>query len=153
MGNEHNTNDADMIGRRDAIKKTAVGAAAAGVVWSAPRIEGLSLRPIYAAAASGAGGPFNFDIGISSTGGAALSYSIASPPGLDNIRVTRTASGQTSIFFSHGGASFGGGAAGSVTAADTPTPGWFASPSGPNDIVFVDADAGSGNVAVTYNCV
>lgn len=44
--------DDSPIGRRDAIKKAAIGATAAGVVWSAPRIEGLSLRPAYAAATS-----------------------------------------------------------------------------------------------------
>lgn len=38
------------------MKKAAVGAAAAGVVWSAPRVEGLSLRPNYAAAGSGVAG-------------------------------------------------------------------------------------------------
>jgi len=38
--------------RRDAIKKAAAAAATAGVVWTAPRIEGLSLRPNYAAASS-----------------------------------------------------------------------------------------------------
>jgi len=38
--------------RRDAIKKAAAAAATAGLVWSAPRIEGLSLRPNYASAGS-----------------------------------------------------------------------------------------------------
>lgn len=41
------------LGRREAIKRAAVGAATAGLVWSAPRVEGLSLRPAYAAASSG----------------------------------------------------------------------------------------------------
>ncbi|MEM7091965.1 MAG: twin-arginine translocation signal domain-containing protein [Actinomycetota bacterium] len=45
--------NATTTSRRDLLKKTAVGAAAAGIVWSAPKIEGLSLRPEYAAAASG----------------------------------------------------------------------------------------------------
>ena len=40
------------ITRREAIRKTVVGGAVAGVVWSAPRVEGLSLRPDYAAASS-----------------------------------------------------------------------------------------------------
>jgi hypothetical protein len=38
--------------RRAAIKKGIVGSAIAGVVWSAPRVEGLSLRPDYAEALS-----------------------------------------------------------------------------------------------------
>ena len=39
------------LGRRQALK-AAVGASAAGLVWSAPRIDGLSIRPSYAAASS-----------------------------------------------------------------------------------------------------
>lgn len=38
------------------MKKAAVGATAAGIVWSAPKVEGFSLRPDYAAAGSGVGG-------------------------------------------------------------------------------------------------
>lgn len=45
--------NAARIDRRSAMKKAVIGAGAAGIVWSAPRIEGLSLRPTYAAAASG----------------------------------------------------------------------------------------------------
>lgn len=41
------------INRREAIRKTAIGAATAGVIWSAPQVKGLHLRPAYAAAASG----------------------------------------------------------------------------------------------------
>ena len=40
--------------RRDLLRKSAAAAGVAGVVWSAPRVEGLSLRPDYAAAQSGA---------------------------------------------------------------------------------------------------
>ena len=36
--------------RRDLLKKGAVGATVAGVVWQAPKVRGLSLRPDYAAA-------------------------------------------------------------------------------------------------------
>ncbi len=43
--------------RRDLLKKGAIGAGAAGVVWAAPKIEGLSLRPDYASA--GTSGPGN----------------------------------------------------------------------------------------------
>ena len=39
--------------RRQVIAKGAAAAVAAGVVWSAPRVEGLSIRPSYAAAGSG----------------------------------------------------------------------------------------------------
>src|SRR5207244_411428 len=44
--------DEGTIGRRDVLKRSAVGAAAAGIVWAAPTITGLSVRPDYAAAAS-----------------------------------------------------------------------------------------------------
>jgi len=40
------------LDRRSVLKKAAVGAAVAGTVWNAPRIDGLSIRPDYAAAAS-----------------------------------------------------------------------------------------------------
>ena len=46
---------ADSVARRAAMK-AALGGAAAAAVWSAPRIEGLSLAPDYAAAASCTGG-------------------------------------------------------------------------------------------------
>jgi hypothetical protein len=45
------------IDRRSALKKAAVAAGAAGVVWAAPKVEGLSLRPAYASA--GTQGPGN----------------------------------------------------------------------------------------------
>lgn len=38
--------------RRAMLKKAAVGFGAAGAAWAAPRIEGLSLKPDYAAAAT-----------------------------------------------------------------------------------------------------
>jgi len=41
------------LGRRDVLKRGAIGAGVMGVVWASPVIEGLSLRPDYAAAASG----------------------------------------------------------------------------------------------------
>ena len=43
---------AEPLDRRAAIRKGVGAAAAAGLVWSAPRIEGLSVRPRYAAASS-----------------------------------------------------------------------------------------------------
>ena len=47
------------IDRRAAIKKGVAGAAVAatGVAWSAPRVEGLSMRAGFAAAATGACSP------------------------------------------------------------------------------------------------
>jgi hypothetical protein len=45
--------------RRSALKKAGVAAGAAGVVWSAPKITGLSLRPDYASAATTGPGPDN----------------------------------------------------------------------------------------------
>ncbi len=43
--------------RREMLRKSAALGTAGGVVWAAPRIEGLSLRPDYAAAQSVAEGP------------------------------------------------------------------------------------------------
>lgn len=40
----------DRVARREALKKAAVGAAVAGAVWTAPKVEGLSIVPDYAAA-------------------------------------------------------------------------------------------------------
>jgi hypothetical protein len=48
--------DPKVVSRRDALKKAAIGAGIAGAVWSAPRIEGLSLVPDYAAAGTIPGG-------------------------------------------------------------------------------------------------
>lgn len=45
--------DARRISRREALRRVAVAGAAAGAVWAAPRIEGMSIAPDYAAAASG----------------------------------------------------------------------------------------------------
>jgi hypothetical protein len=50
--NDHDSAPSHPIDRRSAIKKAVAGAAITGVAWSAPRVEGLSLRPNYAAAAS-----------------------------------------------------------------------------------------------------
>lgn len=47
--------DPALIDRRSAMKKAAAAAAAAGAVWSAPRIDGLSLVPDYAAAGTYSG--------------------------------------------------------------------------------------------------
>ena len=158
MGNGHSGSDAsDTIGRREAIKKGAIGAAAAGVVWSAPRIEGLNLRPNYAAAASGAGGPFNFTIQLLPF--FLTPFDIADAPGLDKINVTRNPGGVADIDFHHGGKVLGNNpmnnAAGSIVAANVDVDGWnvFLSGGFPANSVFVGADPASGQVNVTYNCV
>src|SRR5207302_10969337 len=44
--------DEQHVGRRDVLKKGAVGVAATGIAWAAPTIQGLTARPDYAAAAS-----------------------------------------------------------------------------------------------------
>lgn len=73
----------DVHGRRDVLKKAAAAGITAGVVWSAPRVEGLSLRPDYAAAQTGGGA--SFDLTLSASGHAIV---VASggidglPPGL-----------------------------------------------------------------------
>jgi len=54
---------ARQIGRRDLLKKGAMGAGVVGVVWAAPAIEGLTLSPAYGVAASGGcHGTFLFDV-------------------------------------------------------------------------------------------
>ena len=53
QNNDEHDDHSERINRRSVIKKGVVGAAAAGVVWSAPKVEGLSLRPNYAAAQTG----------------------------------------------------------------------------------------------------
>lgn len=47
--------DQDRMDRRAALKKAAVAAGTAGAVWAAPRIEGLSITPDYAAAGTVSG--------------------------------------------------------------------------------------------------
>lgn len=42
--------DPTTTARRDLLKKIGIGAGVAGVVWTSPRIEGLSMRQDYAAA-------------------------------------------------------------------------------------------------------
>lgn len=84
----------DAGGRRGLLKKAAVGAATAGVVWTAPRIEGLSLRPDYAAAQSAVGA--TFDIAIDATHllpTSTSSFRVPRPnpaPGLNSAALTLT---------------------------------------------------------------
>ena len=68
MTDEVGPDEAGRIDRRSAIKKGVVGAAVAGVAWTAPRVEGLSLRPNYAAAVSLTCTPGGGDITISRFG-------------------------------------------------------------------------------------
>lgn len=57
--------DDGRLSRRDALRKTAAGAAVVGAVWAGPRVEGLSLVPDYASAgtASGITKTFTIDSG------------------------------------------------------------------------------------------
>lgn len=48
--------DDGLSSRRSAIKKAAAGAAVVGAAWAAPKVEGLSVVPDYAAAATLPGG-------------------------------------------------------------------------------------------------
>src|SRR3954453_8492973 len=53
----------DRIGRRELLGKGAAAVGAAGVAWAAPTIQGLSIRPDFAAAASGpCAGRHTFDL-------------------------------------------------------------------------------------------
>ena len=60
-GNSESSIDADRIARRELMRKAAIGAAVSGAVWAAPSVEGLSLVPDYAAAATGTGA-FTFTV-------------------------------------------------------------------------------------------
>ena len=73
----------ERLSRRDAIHKAATGAVVAGVVWSAPRVEGLSLRPSYAAAFSGAIVSQNFVFDFDTPG---TKFADA-PLGTGNVRI------------------------------------------------------------------
>lgn len=66
-GDDVETEDAAMEARREMLKKAAAGFAVAGGVWVAPRIEGLSLAPDYAAAGT-ARGTFRFSRTASDAG-------------------------------------------------------------------------------------
>lgn len=67
-GSPNETADDARVARRDALKKAAAGAAAAGAVWVGPKVDGLSLVPDYAAAGTAAAGTsktFTIDAGLS----------------------------------------------------------------------------------------
>lgn len=70
--------DSQAVDRRSVIKKSAAASVVAGVVWSAPKINGLSLRPSYAAAASTTS---SFAVTLNSPSGSGLFASpVPSPP-------------------------------------------------------------------------
>jgi len=72
--------DKPAIDRRTAIKRGVAAGAAAGVVWTAPKIEGLSLRPNYATAMSTAPGLLCVDVpAVSPMNGT----SVFAPPAFD----------------------------------------------------------------------
>lgn len=52
----------ERIARREALKKAIAGTTVAGAVWVAPKVEGLSVIPDYAAAGTGTAGPIRFRI-------------------------------------------------------------------------------------------
>lgn len=52
----------DTTSRRAALKKAAAGSAAAATVWVAPKVEGLSLVPDYAAAGTATTGTITFQL-------------------------------------------------------------------------------------------
>lgn len=54
------TDDVDVSSRRAALRKAALGSAAAAAVWVAPKVEGLSLVPDYAAAGTATTGLITF---------------------------------------------------------------------------------------------
>ena len=53
--------DSSRMARRELMRKAAIGASVTGAVWAAPSIDGLSLVPDYAAAATGTGA-FTFTV-------------------------------------------------------------------------------------------
>lgn len=151
---------ADVVGidRRAAIKKGVAGAVAAGVVWSAPKIEGLSLRPNYAAASSAGGGPGQFTVNIPIPAG--TFDTTIDAPGIDGINIVRSDSGSADIDFRAGGQPFLNlGDQFAIPSANL-TPGdWFLSlgginaDGGANNLFISSADLNtSGSLTVTYNC-
>jgi hypothetical protein len=69
-GGTHLDEDVSRLDRRDLLKKGAVGVGVVGVVWAAPHIQRLSLRPDYASAASvtkPCTGDFTFDVALPGT--------------------------------------------------------------------------------------
>ena len=70
--------------RRDLIKKAAVGSGVVAAVWVAPRVDGLSLRPDYAAAGT-ASGTFTFvRNGVQGN----QAYSVPTPSGNETINAS-----------------------------------------------------------------
>src|SRR5437870_813866 len=56
------------LSRREMLTRGAVAAGTAGVMWAAPTIQGLSIRPDFAAAASGpCSGPRQFNVPLGNT--------------------------------------------------------------------------------------
>lgn len=61
-GEAGSTNAPPASSRRNLLKKAAAGAAAGGAAWVAPRVEGLSLVPDYAAAGTATTGVITFTL-------------------------------------------------------------------------------------------
>ena len=67
-GSAEGIEDPQRVDRRTALKKAATGGVVAGAVWVAPKVEGLSILPDYAAAGTGTAN-VNFRIQSTSRGG------------------------------------------------------------------------------------
>lgn len=81
---EPSTNQPRRMARRDLLKKGALGAGVAGVVWTSPEIVGLATRPAYAAASSapagGNGPPTNNVSNVACSGDVTFNITIPCPP-------------------------------------------------------------------------
>jgi hypothetical protein len=80
---EPSTTEPRRMARRDLLKKGAMGAGVAGVVWTSPEILGLVTRPAYAAASSApssdSGPPSNVS-NVACTGDIGFNIKIPCPP-------------------------------------------------------------------------
>lgn len=85
--------DDSRIDRRAALKKAGAAAVAAGVVWSAPRIDGLSLVPDYAAAGTAAVAAITFNWNSDGPGAAGGSNRFSPRPGLGGYTMNGTCPG------------------------------------------------------------
>ena len=83
--------------RRALLKKSVAAAGAAGVVWSAPRVEGLSLRPDYAAAQSGAESQWSIRLTRTASGFSPIPASVVPPGPAADISVQSAASNASGI--------------------------------------------------------
>lgn len=78
------SSDAAQAARRDTLKKAAAAAGVAAATWVAPRIDGLSIRPDYAAAGTARGtfGPFQKNLGPNN---GTSNFNVPTPAGTEPI--------------------------------------------------------------------